>query len=88
MHRIKLIFMQPLSKLSRLIPILPSSLSLVNLVFFCSPLFFSDAPIEPDFLPNIVLNRDLSSCQQSRQNYRDGVAYALKALGTLSNLMQ
>ncbi|KAH8778567.1 exoglucanase-6A [Diaporthe sp. PMI_573] len=36
--------------------------------------------IEPDSLPNLVTNSDLSTCQQSAQGYRDGVAYAIKQL--------
>jgi cellulose 1,4-beta-cellobiosidase len=36
--------------------------------------------IEPDSLPNLVTNSDLSTCQQSASGYRDGVAYAIKQL--------
>lgn len=36
--------------------------------------------IEPDSLPNLVTNADLTTCQQSAQGYRDGVAYAIKQL--------
>lgn len=36
--------------------------------------------IEPDSLPNLVTNADLSTCQASASGYRDGVAYALKSL--------
>jgi cellulose 1,4-beta-cellobiosidase len=36
--------------------------------------------IEPDSLPNLVTNIDLTTCQQSAAGYRDGVAYALKQL--------
>jgi len=36
--------------------------------------------IEPDSLPNLVTNSDLTTCQQSAAGYRDGVAYALKSL--------
>ncbi|KAK3305325.1 glycoside hydrolase family 6 protein [Chaetomium strumarium] len=36
--------------------------------------------IEPDSLPNLVTNSDLSTCQQSASGYREGVAYALKNL--------
>ena len=36
--------------------------------------------IEPDSLPNLVTNADLTTCQQSAAGYRDGVAYALKQL--------
>lgn len=36
--------------------------------------------IEPDSLPNLVTNSDLTTCQQSAQGYRDGVAYAIKQL--------
>jgi len=36
--------------------------------------------IEPDSLPNLVTNSDLTTCQQSAAGYRDGVAYALKNL--------
>ena len=36
--------------------------------------------IEPDSLPNLVTNSNLTTCQQSAQGYKDGVAYALKQL--------
>jgi cellulose 1,4-beta-cellobiosidase len=36
--------------------------------------------IEPDSLPNLVTNDDLSTCQQSAAGYREGTAYALKTL--------
>jgi cellulose 1,4-beta-cellobiosidase len=36
--------------------------------------------IEPDSLPNLVTNIDLTTCQESAAGYRDGVAYALKQL--------
>ncbi|EJT73809.1 hypothetical protein GGTG_07664 [Gaeumannomyces tritici R3-111a-1] len=36
--------------------------------------------IEPDSLPNLVTNSDLTTCQQSAAGYRDGVAYAIKQL--------
>jgi len=36
--------------------------------------------IEPDSLPNLVTNSDLTTCQNSAAGYRDGVAYALKQL--------
>jgi cellulose 1,4-beta-cellobiosidase len=36
--------------------------------------------IEPDSLPNLVTNDDLTTCQQSAAGYRDGTAYALKTL--------
>jgi cellulose 1,4-beta-cellobiosidase len=36
--------------------------------------------IEPDSLPNLVTNADLSTCKSSATGYRDGVAYALKNL--------
>ncbi|OTB08972.1 glycoside hydrolase family 6 protein [Hypoxylon sp. CI-4A] len=36
--------------------------------------------IEPDSLPNLVTNADLSTCQESKTAYEDGVAYALKSL--------
>ena len=36
--------------------------------------------IEPDSLPNLVTNSDLSTCQQSAAGYRDGVAYAIRQL--------
>jgi cellulose 1,4-beta-cellobiosidase len=36
--------------------------------------------IEPDSLPNLVTNSQLTTCQQSASGYRDGVAYALKTL--------
>jgi cellulase/cellobiase CelA1 len=38
------------------------------------------AVIEPDSLPNLVTNANLTTCQQSASGYRDGVAYALKEL--------
>ncbi|KAF2261184.1 cellobiohydrolase-like protein II precursor [Lojkania enalia] len=34
--------------------------------------------IEPDSLPNLVTNADLSSCQESASGYREGVAYAFR----------
>ncbi|KAH8600985.1 putative Exoglucanase 3 [Bisporella sp. PMI_857] len=36
--------------------------------------------IEPDSLPNLVTNANLTTCQNSAQGYKDGVAYALKQL--------
>lgn len=36
--------------------------------------------IEPDSLPNLVTNADLTTCQNSASGYRTGVAYALKSL--------
>jgi cellulose 1,4-beta-cellobiosidase len=36
--------------------------------------------IEPDSLPNLVTNKDLTTCQNSASGYRDGVAYAIKNL--------
>ena len=36
--------------------------------------------IEPDSLPNLVTNSDLSTCQRSAAGYRDGVAYAIRQL--------
>jgi len=42
--------------------------------------------IEPDSLPNLVTNINLTTCQQSASGYRDGVAYALKQLN-LPNVM-
>ncbi|KAK7989403.1 hypothetical protein PG989_009718 [Apiospora arundinis] len=36
--------------------------------------------IEPDSLPNLVTNADLSTCKQSKTSYEEGVAYALKNL--------
>ncbi|KAH6652891.1 glycoside hydrolase family 6 protein [Truncatella angustata] len=36
--------------------------------------------IEPDSLPNLVTNADLTTCQQSKSAYEEGVAYALKSL--------
>ncbi|KAI1380722.1 glycoside hydrolase family 6 protein [Hypoxylon crocopeplum] len=36
--------------------------------------------IEPDSLPNLVTNADLSTCQESKTAYEEGVAYALKSL--------
>ncbi|KAJ4303826.1 1,4-beta-D-glucan cellobiohydrolase cel6c [Kalmusia sp. IMI 367209] len=36
--------------------------------------------IEPDSLPNLVTNADLTTCQQSKAGYEEGVAYALKTL--------
>lgn len=36
--------------------------------------------IEPDSLPNLVTNSDLTTCQNSAAGYRAGVAYALKNL--------
>lgn len=42
--------------------------------------------IEPDSLPNLVTNSDLTTCQNSASGYRQGVAYALKNLN-LPNVM-
>ncbi|KAI0006546.1 1, 4-beta cellobiohydrolase [Xylariaceae sp. FL0662B] len=36
--------------------------------------------IEPDSLPNLVTNADLSTCQESESAYEEGVAYALENL--------
>ncbi|KAG9229458.1 putative Exoglucanase 3 [Amylocarpus encephaloides] len=36
--------------------------------------------IEPDSLPNLVTNANLTSCQDSKSGYEEGVAYALKTL--------
>jgi len=36
--------------------------------------------IEPDSLPNLVTNSNLTTCQNSAQGYKDGVAYALQQL--------
>ncbi|KAI0833119.1 glycoside hydrolase family 6 protein [Hypoxylon sp. FL0890] len=36
--------------------------------------------IEPDSLPNLVTNADLTTCSQSKTSYEEGVAYALKSL--------
>lgn len=36
--------------------------------------------IEPDSLPNLVTNADLTTCQNSKSAYEEGVAYALKSL--------
>lgn len=43
--------------------------------------------IEPDSLPNLVTNSDLTTCQQSAAGYRDGVAYALKQLNLPNVIM-
>ncbi|KAI0136248.1 glycoside hydrolase family 6 protein [Xylariales sp. AK1849] len=36
--------------------------------------------IEPDSLPNLVTNSDLTTCQDSADGYREGVTYALETL--------
>jgi cellulose 1,4-beta-cellobiosidase len=36
--------------------------------------------IEPDSLPNLVTNIDLTTCQESADGYHEGVAYALEQL--------
>lgn len=36
--------------------------------------------IEPDSLPNLVTNANLTTCQDSASGYRDGVAYAITQL--------
>ncbi|EHK97147.1 Glycosyl hydrolase family 6, cellulase [Glarea lozoyensis ATCC 20868] len=36
--------------------------------------------IEPDSLPNLVTNANLTTCQASKSGYEEGVAYALKTL--------
>ncbi|KIY65197.1 glycoside hydrolase family 6 protein [Cylindrobasidium torrendii FP15055 ss-10] len=38
------------------------------------------AVIEPDSLPNLVTNSNLTTCQSAASEYREGVAYALKQL--------
>jgi len=43
--------------------------------------------IEPDSLPNLVTNIDLQSCQNSKQGYEEGVAYALKELNLPNVIM-
>jgi cellulose 1,4-beta-cellobiosidase len=43
--------------------------------------------IEPDSLPNLVTNSDLSTCKNSASGYRDGVAYALKNLNLPNVIM-
>ncbi|KAF9531317.1 cellobiohydrolase-like protein II precursor [Crepidotus variabilis] len=45
------------------------------------------ALVEPDSLPNLVTNADLSTCKASKTGYEDGVAYALKSLN-LPNVVQ
>lgn len=44
--------------------------------------------IEPDSLPNLVTNLQLSSCAEvSREGYYvDGVTYAIQKLGSLANV--
>jgi len=44
------------------------------------------AVIEPDSLPNLVTNADLSTCSSSASGYREGVQYALRQLN-LPNVM-
>jgi cellulose 1,4-beta-cellobiosidase len=45
------------------------------------------AVVEPDSLPNIVTNTGLyASCAAAEATYREGVAYAVKQLATLSNM--
>jgi cellulose 1,4-beta-cellobiosidase len=45
------------------------------------------AVVEPDSLPNIVTNTGLySTCAAAAPTYREGVAYAVKQLATLSNV--
>jgi cellulose 1,4-beta-cellobiosidase len=36
--------------------------------------------IEPDSLPNLVTNANLTTCSSSSSDYQSGVAYALKTL--------
>jgi cellulose 1,4-beta-cellobiosidase len=43
--------------------------------------------IEPDSLPNLVTNIDLTSCQNSATGYREGVAYALEQLNLPNVIM-
>ncbi|KAL1742002.1 glycoside hydrolase family 6 protein [Schizophyllum fasciatum] len=45
------------------------------------------AIIEPDSLPNLVTNNNLTTCQNSASGYEEGVAYALKQLD-LPNVAQ
>jgi cellulose 1,4-beta-cellobiosidase len=46
------------------------------------------AIVEPDSLPNLVTNADLQTCIDSKTGYEEGVAYALKSLGALPNVVQ
>lgn len=46
------------------------------------------AIIEPDSLPNLVTNANLATCQASAAGYEEGVAYALRSLGALPNVVQ
>ncbi|KAK0644394.1 1, 4-beta cellobiohydrolase [Cercophora newfieldiana] len=43
--------------------------------------------IEPDSLPNLVTNSDVTACKNSAAGYRDGVAYALKTLNLPNVIM-
>lgn len=43
--------------------------------------------IEPDSLPNLVTNIDEQACKDSASGYREGVAYALKALNLPNIIM-
>ena len=43
--------------------------------------------IEPDSLPNLVTNSDLTTCKNSASGYREGVAYALKTLNLPNVIM-
>jgi cellulose 1,4-beta-cellobiosidase len=43
--------------------------------------------IEPDSLPNLVTNINLTTCQQSKAGYEEGVAYALKQLNLPNVIM-
>jgi len=43
--------------------------------------------IEPDSLPNLVTNSDLTTCKNSASGYRDGVAYAMKNLNLPNVIM-
>jgi cellulose 1,4-beta-cellobiosidase len=43
--------------------------------------------IEPDSLPNLVTNADLTTCKNSASGYRDGVAYAIKNLNLPNIIM-
>ena len=42
--------------------------------------------LEPDSLPNLATNMDLTKCQQAEIAYKTGVEYAIAQLSTLSNV--
>jgi cellulose 1,4-beta-cellobiosidase len=51
---------------------------------------YPDQPVvillEPDSLPNLATNMNLPSCQEAKNGYIEGIAYAIKSLSQLPNI--